>query len=171
MDYSSERIGEAVMVLANRAGKYLTFRLADQEYGVEILHVQEIIGLMNVTHVPRTPHYVRGVINLRGRVIPIVDLRAKFGMESKEDSERTCIIVVQVNVSDGVITMGFVVDEVSEVLDIKGEDIENPPVFGNSGLDTSYILGMAKMKGDVKILVDINKVLDVEELENIQTAM
>lgn len=162
-----ERAGNA---MADKAGKYLTFRLAEQEYGIEILHVQEIMGMMPVTHVPRTPEFVRGVVNLRGKVIPVVDLRLKFGMEGKDDSEKTCIIVVQLNGSEGVVTTGFIVDEVSEVLDIAGQDIEAAPNFG-AGLDTEYILGMAKTKGSVKILVDIAKVLGATEImQLLQTA-
>ena len=148
--------------LTELAGKYLTFRLAREEYGVEILHVQEIIGIMQVTHIPKAPAYVRGVINLRGRVIPVVDLRIKLGMEGKEDSEKTCVIVAQVAASGGHATIGFIVDEVSEVLDIAPEDIQEPPSMGG-GVDSEYILGMARMKGSVKILVDIDKVLSSDE--------
>jgi purine-binding chemotaxis protein CheW len=153
--------------MADKAGKYLTFRLAEQEYGIEILHVQEIMGMMPVTHVPRTPEFVRGVVNLRGKVIPVVDLRLKFGMDGKDDSEKTCIIVVQLGGGAAVVTTGFIVDEVSEVLDIAGGDIEAAPNFG-AGLDTEYILGMAKTKGSVKILVDIAKVLGATELMQLQ---
>ncbi len=152
---------------ADRAGKYLTFRLANEEYGIEILHVQEIIGMVPVTQVPKTPEFVRGVINLRGKVIPIVDLRRKFGMESTEDTEKTCIVVVQISGDNGNVTMGFIVDEVCEVLDIGADEIEEPPRFG-MGIDTAYILGMAKIKGSVKILVDINKVLAVDEMERLE---
>lgn len=152
---------------ADRAGKYLTFRLANEEYGIEILHVQEIIGMVPVTQVPKTPEFVRGVINLRGKVIPIVDLRRKFGMESTEDTEKTCIVVVQISSASGNVTMGFIVDEVSEVLDIPPQEIEDAPSFGAS-LDTAYILGMAKTKGSVKILVDIDKVLASEEIMQLE---
>ena len=152
---------------ADRAGKYLTFRLANEEYGIEILHVQEIIGMVPVTQVPKTPEFVRGVINLRGKVIPIVDLRRKFGMDSTEDTEKTCIVVVQISGGSGNVTMGFIVDEVSEVLDIPAQEIEDAPSFGAS-LDTAYILGMAKTKGSVKILVDIDKVLASEEIMQLE---
>lgn len=151
----------------DRAGKYLTFRLANEEYGIEILHVQEIIGMVPVTQVPKTPEFVRGVINLRGKVIPIVDLRRKFGMESTEDTEKTCIVVVQISGGNGNVTMGFIVDEVSEVLDIPAQEIEDAPSFGAS-LDTAYILGMAKTKGSVKILVDIDKVLANQEIMQLE---
>jgi purine-binding chemotaxis protein CheW len=163
-------MNDVVRAVGDRGGKYLTFRLAKEEYGVGILHVQEIIGMMAVTHVPRTPAYVRGVINLRGRVIPVVDLRLKFGMEGKEDTERTCIIVVEIPGASGAVTTGFIVDEVSEVLDIAASDIEDAPEFG-AGLDTAFILGIAKMKGSVKILVDINRVLSARELAHIESAV
>jgi purine-binding chemotaxis protein CheW len=161
---SAEKTGKD---MAARAGKYLTFRLASEEYGIEILKVQEIMGMMPVTHVPRTPEFVRGVINLRGKVIPVVDLRLKFAMEGKENTERTCIIVVQVDGGSGAVTTGFIVDEVSEVMDIAARDIEETPSFG-ADLDTNYILGMAKTKGSVKILVDIEKVLAAEEIVQLQ---
>ena len=148
----------------SKAGKYLTFKLAAEDYGLEILKVQEIIKMMDITRVPRTPHFVRGVINLRGKVIPVVDLRLKFGMSESETTDKTCVIVVQVARKAGTVTMGIIVDEVSEVLDIVGEDIEPSPSFGTT-VDTRFILGMAKTKGAVKILLDIDKVLSGDELE------
>ncbi len=153
------------MSSASREGKYLTFELCGEEYGLEILKVKEIIGIMKITSVPRTPKYVKGVINLRGKVIPVIDLRLKFDMEPIEYSERTCIIVVDIATgSRGGLMMGIVVDSVSEVLSISSEEIEDTPTFGTK-LDTEYILGMAKIKGSVKILLDIGKVLSVQELE------
>lgn len=146
------------------AGKYLTFDLGEEVYGIGILKVQEIIGLMNVTKVPRTPECVRGVINLRGKVIPVMELRLKFGMESKEDTERTCIIVVQVEWEHHEITMGILVDEVSEVVDIKADQIEDTPSFGVA-VDTDFILGMGKVRERVIMLLDSDKVLSGEELE------
>ncbi len=140
-------------------GKFLTFQLKDEEYGLEILKVREIMGILNITPVPQTPGYVKGVINLRGKVIPVVDLRLKFGIQEGEYDQRTCIIVVDVN---GVM-MGIVVDTVSEVMDIDTADIEEAPSFG-ARLNTDYILGMGKVEGKVKILLDINKVLTSEEL-------
>jgi len=140
-------------------GKYLTFVLAEEEYGLEILKVREIIGMMDITTVPRTPGYVKGVINLRGKVIPVVDLRLKFGMAEAEHTDETCIIVVHV---EG-IEMGIIVDRVSEVLDIRGEDIDDAPSFG-SGVTTDFILGMGKADGRVTILLDISKVLKREEV-------
>lgn len=146
------------------AGKYLTFDLGEEVYGIGILKVQEIIGLMNVTKVPRTPECVRGVINLRGKVIPVMDLRLKFGMESKEDTERTCIIVVQVTWERSEITMGILVDEVSEVVDIASAQIEDTPSFGVT-VDTDFILGMGKVNDRVIMLLDSDKVLSGAEIE------
>ena len=143
-----------------RAGKYLTFGLAGEEYGLEILRVREIMGVMDITAVPRTPDFVKGVINLRGKVIPVVDLRLKFGFEALEHTEETCIIVVDV----GSIEMGIVVDRVSEVLDIAEENIDDAPSFGSS-VNTDFILGMGKSEERVTILLDIQKVLTGEELE------
>jgi len=143
-------------------GKYLTFRLAQEEYGLEILKVQEIIQLQAITRVPRTPPYVRGVINLRGKVIPVVDLRAKFGIEPAEDTERTCIIVVQIHAGEAVLVIGILIDEVREVLDIKAGNIEESPSFG-AKVDTEFILGMGKVNGHVKILLDIDRVLSAAE--------
>ena len=151
---------------AAKAGKYLTFRLADEEYGVEILKVREIIGLMPVTRVPKTPDFVRGVINLRGSVIPVVELRSKFGMESVADTNETCVIVVEIMKQKEPVQIGILVDSVSEVIDIAAGDLESTPSFGVE-LDTQYILGMAKMKETVKILLNINRVLTGEELEAI----
>ena len=159
----AETMDQAVKAMADREGKYLTFALANEEYGIGILKVKEIIGMMPITSVPQTPGFVRGVINLRGKVIPVVDLRLKFGMEEMEYTERTCIIVVEIASEAGLVLIGIVVDAVSEVLNIKGEDIEDTPTFG-AKLDTDYILGMAKMEGGVKILLDIDRVLSEEEI-------
>jgi purine-binding chemotaxis protein CheW len=138
-------------------GKYLTFSLAREEYGLEILKVREIIGIMDITAVPRMPAHVKGVINLRGKVIPVVDLRLKFGMESAEYTEATCIIVVDVGT-----LVGIIVDTVQEVLDIESAQIDPPPPLGAS-VDTTFILGMGKVREEVKILLDINKVLNEEK--------
>lgn len=148
----------------SRGGKYLTFKLADEEYGVEILKVREIIGIMDITAVPQMPGFVKGVINLRGKVIPVIDLRLKFGMEAAEYTDATCIIVV--DVGD---LMGIIVDTVQEVLDIDGGQIEPPPPLGAS-VDTSFILGMGKVREEVKILLDIDKVLTTEELAQVCNA-
>ncbi|HUU40262.1 MAG TPA: chemotaxis protein CheW [Desulfatiglandales bacterium] len=160
---------QAVNVMADREGKYLTFTLDNEEYGIGILKIKEIIGMMPITPVPQTPEFVKGVINLRGKVIPVVDLRLRFGMNSIEYNERTCIIVVEIETVAGTIMIGIVVDSVSEVLNIKREDIEDTPTFGTS-LDIDYILGMAKMGGRVKILLDIDKVLSSEDISFIEKA-
>ena len=167
MEKSSELIGQAVKSLTDKEGKYLTFTLAEEEYGIGILKIKEIIGMMPITSVPRTPEFVKGVINLRGKVIPVIDLRLRFGMEEFEYNERTCIIVVEIEGQAGIISIGIVVDAVSEVLNIKNEDIEDTPAFG-ARLDTQYILGMAKMEGGVKILLDIDQVLNTEELSALE---
>ncbi len=147
----------------SREGKYLTFSLVEEEYGIGILKIKEIIGMMPITSVPQTPAFVKGVINLRGKVIPVVDLRLRFGMPSIDYNERTCIIVVEIGSRGVNIVIGIVVDSVSEVLNIKAEDIEDTPTFGTT-LNTDYILGMAKMDGKVKILLDIDEVLSADDL-------
>ncbi len=144
-------------------GKFLTFALEKEEYGVEILKVKEIIGLMDITTVPQTPEYMKGVINLRGKVIPVIDLRLKFSMPESEYTEETCIIVVEVGVS----LIGIVVDSVSEVMYIKGDEIEDAPSFGQE-VDTKFILGLGKTKEKIIILLDINRVLSTEELEMVE---
>ena len=156
----TERLNKAIM---EKEGKYLTFALGHEEYGLEILKVREIIGYMDITAVPQTPDYVKGVINLRGQVIPVIDLRAKFGMQTAERTEETCIIVVEIDQDDRSISTGIVVDHVQEVLDIAGEDIEQSPQFG-SGVDTDFILGMGKIGESVKILLDIDMVLSSDDL-------
>lgn len=144
-------------------GKYLSFSLAGEEYGIGILKVKEIIGMMNITPMPQTPEFVKGVINLRGRVIPVIDLRLRFGLQRQEYTERTCIVVVEIQSDGKELMIGVVVDSVSEVLNIKGTDIEETPSFGND-VDTEYILGMAKYDGGVKILLDIGHVLTSNEM-------
>ena len=148
---------------APKSGKYLTFTLAEEEYGIGILKIKEIIGMMPITTVPQTPHYVKGVVNLRGKVIPVIDLRLRFGMGEIEYTERTCIIVVEMAGESVDVIIGIVVDTVSEVLTIRDEEIEDPPRFG-ARLDTDYIHGMAKTDDGVKILLDIDRVLRSEEL-------
>jgi purine-binding chemotaxis protein CheW len=155
--------------LQDKEGKYLTFALGSEEYGLEILKVREIIGYMEITAVPQTPSYVKGVINLRGQVIPVVDLRAKFGMETAEVTDETCIIVVEIHQAGRKFSTGIVVDHVQEVLDIEGENIEEAPQFGSS-VNTDFILGIGKVGESVKILLDIDKVLGSTELENISQA-
>ena len=230
MKKSDEKIDQALKVMADKEGKYLTFSLAREEYGISILKIKEIIGMMPITSLPQTPDFVKGVINLRDKVIPVVDLRLRFGIEEIEYAERTCIIVTEAQASHmdkcwetkncnkkdcpgyenkdlrcwiisgtfcrdeiqgsyhekieacrkcefyrsanermAVLTIGIVVDSVSEVLSIKAEEIENAPTFGTD-LDTGYVLGMAKMKGGVKILLDIDKVLCGKDITTLEKA-
>jgi purine-binding chemotaxis protein CheW len=150
------------------AGKYLTFILGNESFGIAVLKIREIIRLVNITAVPQMPEYVKGVINLRGKIIPVVDLRLKFGLSKAETTERTCIIVVQVDLHSGVKSqMGLVVDGVEEVTNIAAADIEETPDFGTK-LDTDSILGMAKIKGVVKTLLDIDKVVSTEAVHCLQ---
>ena len=165
----AEKMDQTVKAMADQDGKYLTFTLANEEYGIGILKIKEIIGMMPITSVPQTPEFVKGVINLRGKVIPVVDLRLRFGMEAIDYTERTCIIVVEITGQSGTVMIGIVVDSVSEVLNIKGEEIEDTPAFGTK-LDTDYIFGMAKMEGGVKILLDIDRVLSSEEVAVLERA-
>ncbi|MCX5855148.1 MAG: chemotaxis protein CheW [Deltaproteobacteria bacterium] len=169
MEEIVKTMDQAVKSMANREGKYLTFSLVGEEYGIGILKVREIIGMMIITSVPQTPGYVKGVINLRGKVIPVIDLRLKFGMESTAYTERTCIVVVEIKGGDSKIQMGIVVDSVSEVLNIKPGEIEDTPTFG-ARMDTDYILGMAKMAGGVKILLDIDRVLSDRDFHDVASA-
>ena len=148
--------------IPTKAGKYLTFELKGEIYGLEILKVQEIIGMMSVTRVPKTPEFIRGVINLRGRVIPVIDLRLKFGLEQVPDTERTCIIVVQFSQGASACTMGVIVDEVSEVINIESGQIEETPAFG-AGVDTDFILGIGKVGQKVVMLLDVDRVLSSGE--------
>jgi len=141
-------------------GKFLTFILGNEVYGIEILKAREIIGLMDITTVPQTPEYMKGVINLRGKVIPVIDLRLKFGMPEEEHTQETCVIVVEVNNT----SLGIIVDSVSEVSDINGGEIEDAPSFGQ-GIDTSFIMALGKVKDKIIILLDIEAVLSSEELE------
>ena len=165
----AKTMDQAVSAIAEKEGKYLTFSLAKEEYGISILKIKEIIGMMPITTVPQTPEFVKGVINLRGKVIPVVDLRLRFGLEAADYTDRTCIIVVEIKGQAGNVLIGTVVDSVSEVLNIKGDDIEETPTFG-SKLNTGYILGMAKMEGGVKILLDIDRVLNAEEIADLEKA-
>jgi len=166
---STKTMDQAVKAIADKEGKYLTFTMAAEEYGIGILKIKEIIGMMPVTTIPQTPDFVKGVINLRGKVIPVIDLRLRFGMESIDYNDRTCIIVVEIEGESGTVMIGIVVDAVSEVLNIKSEDIEETPTFG-AKLNTDYILGMAKMEGGVKILLDIDRVLSSEEITTLEKA-
>ncbi|MDH4320326.1 MAG: chemotaxis protein CheW [Desulfobulbaceae bacterium] len=164
MQAAAEEVrSESVGGVHELEGKYLTFALGKEEYGIGILKVREIIGLMEITAVPHTPSYIKGVINLRGRVIPVLDLRLKFEMETEAYTERTCIIVVEVQGESAAVQVGMLVDSVSEVLNVSGQEIEPPPAFGGS-TETAFILGMAKIKGDVKILLDADRIIGTGEL-------
>lgn len=154
-----------------RIGKYLAFHLGREEFAIQVLKVREIMGIQDITAVPQTPVFIKGVINLRGKVIPVVDLRLKFGLPAVEYTQRTCIIVVQIHGTDGGVSLtGVVVDEVSEALNIAAGEIEDTPDFGD-GVTTPYILGMAKSKGKVKILLDIDKVLQAQELDGLKSML
>jgi purine-binding chemotaxis protein CheW len=150
----------------DRGGKYLVFELGREEFGIGVLKVREIMGIQDITAVPRTAAHIKGVINLRGKVIPVVDLRLKFGLPEQEYTQRTCIIVVQVRGETGPEPMGIVVDGVAEVLNLAAADIEDTPDFGD-GTATPYLLGMAKVKGKVKILLEIDRVLTSQDLHGL----
>ncbi|OHB58539.1 MAG: chemotaxis protein CheW [Planctomycetes bacterium GWF2_50_10] len=149
-----------------RHGKYLTFALDREEYGLEILKVREIIGYMDITSVPQLPSYVKGVVNLRGQVIPVIDLRTKFKMPPADVTEQTCIIVVETTQNSKTWITGIVVDSVCEVLDISPGEIEQTPQFG-SDVNTDFILGIGKIGQSVKTLLDIDKVLQSVDIRQI----
>lgn len=166
MDSASEAAVLEHAFSSNLEGKYLTFALGQEEFGIEILKVREIFGYMDITAIPRTPDFVKGVINLRGQVIPVIDLRLKFDMPEAEVTEQTCIIDVEATHGERHFQTGIIVDSVSEVLDIAAESIEESPQFGSS-VNTEFILGMGKVADSVKILLDIDKVLESECLANL----
>jgi purine-binding chemotaxis protein CheW len=149
-----------------RAGKYLIFHLGVEEFGTEVLKVREIMGLQDITTIPQVPSHVKGVINLRGKVIPVIDLRLKFGMAPQDYTPRTCIIVMRTRQADEELMVGMIVDGVVEVLNLTASDIEDTPDFG-PGVVTPYLTGMAKIKGRVKILLDIDHVLSSNELDGL----
>ncbi len=152
--------------IRSRAGKFLIIFLAGEECGLEILKVREIMGMLPITHIPRTPPYASGVINLRGRIIPVFDLGLKFGLKPETQTEETCIIVVQVKGQD----LGIIVDKVSEVLNIAERDIEDAPSFG-AGLQTDFILGIGKNQGQIRLLLDINHILSTSEVKRLDPAI
>jgi purine-binding chemotaxis protein CheW len=156
-----QREGAREWQVSELAGKYLVFALGQEEYGLPVLKVREIIKVMEITQVPQMPGHVRGVINLRGKVIAVIDLRLKFGFPAQDYTERTCIIVVDVALSGAKVMMGIVVDSVSEVLNIAGADINEAPDFGDR-VATDYVLALAKVKGTVKILLDLDRVLGAD---------
>jgi purine-binding chemotaxis protein CheW len=155
---SKAAVSNTAAATEQRAGKYLAFRLGKEDFAIQVLKVREIVGIQDITAVPQMPSYVKGVINLRGKVIPVVDLRLKFGLPEREYTQRTCIIVVQVHGGGVAIQSGVIVDEVSEVLNLAAAEIENTPDFGED-VATPYLLGMAKAKDSVKMLLDIDQVL------------
>lgn len=148
--------------MGNRGGKYLTFVMAKEEYGISILKVREIIKLLEITSIPKTPGYIKGVINLRGKIIPIMDLRLKFGLEEKEYNERTCIVVVEVMLNETRRLMGLIVDTVSEVANLTADQIEPPPEYGNQN-NQGVLVGVGKVKERVILLLDIEQILSREE--------
>jgi purine-binding chemotaxis protein CheW len=169
MSKEIEVVNQVVATAADLVGKYLTFALGEEEYGVPVLKVREIIKMMDITLVPQVPHHVKGVINLRGKVIPVVDLRLKFGFAEQAYTERTCIIVVEVALSSSKVMMGIVVDAVSEVLNISADEIEQTPEFGER-VTTDFMKGVAKVKGKVKILLDLDRVLGAEGVISLRAA-
>lgn len=153
----------------DHAGKYLTVVLESEAYGIAVLKVREIIRMQKITPVPQMPEFVKGVINLRGRVIPVIDLRVKFGLKA-DFTERTCIVVVQVRLSaEATVQMGLIVDSVEEVVHVSNEEIEPTPEFG-ARVETAYLLGMAKVKGQVKTLLDIDRVVAPDAIQSIARA-
>lgn len=156
-------LDKSVKAMADRRGKYLIFVLADEEYGIEVTKIREIICMMPITTVPKMPEFIKGVLNLRGKVIPVIDLRLKLGMNAVDYTERTCIIVVEIADKGGDVSIGVVVDSVLEVLNISAEDIEDPPDLGTS-LDAACVLGIAKMESGVKILINIDLVVGIQEI-------
>jgi purine-binding chemotaxis protein CheW len=164
----TQRKSEMQPATDRRAGKYLIFELGNEEFGVSVLQVKEIMKMQQVTMVPQTPAFVQGVINLRGRIVPVLSLRSKFSMSEAEYTDRTCIIVVRVETQGGEQAIGIIVDSVVEVLFVSADDIEDTPDFGGE-VKTTYLRGIAKSKGKVKILVDIDRVLSSQELGGLAT--
>ena len=148
-------------------GKYLTFNLMDEFYGVNVEHILQIIAIPDITKIPKTPNFVKGVINLRGKIIPVIDLRLKFKLPEQAYNDRTSIVIIKIKSEQSEIFIGIIIDKVLEVLDIHAEDIENTPTFGVK-LDTEFILGMAKVKNKVVTLLNIDKILTETELTQIE---
>jgi purine-binding chemotaxis protein CheW len=165
----NEKIPGAMSAMVSQEGKYLISILEGEEYGIGILNVKQIIRMRPITSVPRTPGFIKGVINLRGKIIPVIDLRLRFGMPARGYTERTCIIVVEINAQTCRLQIGVAVDAVSEVLTIKAEGIEAAPPYG-SRLNMDFILGLAKMNGGIKILLDIDRVLSCQETAQVVEA-
>jgi len=149
--------------LQTLAGRFLSFRLAEEDYGLQILDVREIIRMQHITPVPCRPAFLRGVINLRGRIIPVVDLRCKFGMGLAETTPQSVIIVVQCASLGGNTPTGVLVDEVVEVVDLSAAQLDPPPVYAGGALETEFVLGIGKIADDVLFLLDIGRVLSTAE--------
>lgn len=149
-------------------GKYLTFTLHGESYGIDVLKVREIIRHSDITAMPQMPAHIRGVINLRGKIIPVMDLRLRFEFPATEGNEQTCIVVVQVKLPDGKTTaMGLLVDGVEEVINLNPADIEETPSFGGQ-ISADYIIGIAKVKGQVKALLDIDGIVGADTLKSLR---
>jgi len=167
MSQTSERQPAALAATDPRAGKYLTFTLGKEEFGIQVLRVKEIMGVQDITAVPGTPAHLKGVLNLRGKIIPVVDLRLKFDLPEAPFTQTTCIVVVQVVQAGEQGMIGLIVDGVCEVLNLNGTEIEDAPDFGE-GVDTPFVLGIAKTKTGVKILLKIEDILTFQELRGIK---
>jgi purine-binding chemotaxis protein CheW len=160
MDYNS------LMEEDTQHGRYLSFAMGDESFGLEISHVIEIVGIQPITPIPEAPSYVKGIINLRGKIIPVIDMHIKFGRESKDYDDRTCIIIIDIQET----LAGLIVDRVSEVLTIEDGDIVPPPTLHTGSL-SRYIKGIGKVGNDVKLLLDVNKLFHEGELDSIQNIL
>ena len=153
--------------MAKQDNKYLTFRLAEEKYAISIIKIKEIIGMLNITQVPRLPDFIKGVINLRGRIIPVIDLRLKLGMEPKDYNERTSIIVIELLTENETLVSGLIVDTVNDVLDIAPDSIEPPPKY-KSDTEEEFLKGIGKVKEEVIMILDVDKVFSTEETEKLE---
>ena len=147
-------------------GRYLTFSIGNESYGIEVRYVTEIIGIQTITEIPELPEYVKGIINLRGKIIPVMDVRLRFKKYPRDYNDRTCVVVVDI----GDITIGLIVDTVSEVITIPEQDIVDPPQM-NKGFNNRYIKNIGKAGGDVKLLLDCEKLLTADEIENLSEVL
>lgn len=161
--------GESTMSVAGitETVQYLTFKLAEEIFAFDVAKVREILELTSITKVPQTPEFMRGVINLRGSVVPVIDLRLNFGMQCTEQTVNTCIIVVEVNLAGEILVLGVLADSVQEVVEMEPDHIEPPPQLGTK-LNTEFIKGMGKVDNDFVMILDIDKVFSSEELTDIQ---
>lgn len=159
-------VNEFEMEEDTQKGKYLTFSLGKESYGIEIQYVTEIIGIQAITEIPELPSYVKGIINLRGKIIPVMDVRLRFKKEPKEYNDRTCVIVIDIME----LSIGLIVDSVSEVINIPDQDIEAPPQM-SKGYNNRYIKNIGKVENDVKLLLNCEKLLTDDEINNISEAI